>query len=555
MSVQFPKGTEKALAQRMMARTKALRSLLVKRLETALTRPNVSAAEVAEVLAQTRRTYGLMPPPKVSELMGTALGVQDGVARGVVEAVSKASGRDLSRDLRLQTWELQREAQRVEWAQTVLAQQQRIERELFDRLERKARAALDAGQPRQVLDLAAEQVEQADGRLRLLARHEVGNLVGTVTAQTSQALGVRRYTWRSERDERVRPLHKKLDGTIRSWDDPHPTEGHPGATWGCRCTAQPVVDEAAVREATTPPRSPARPAPLPAPAPVPRARPAGSPQPQTAPRQTPPAPPRVAPQAPVPIQIPVLPPLPQLPPKPALPPVPTFAPQPLPAFPGSGSVAPVSAPVLAPKAPVPVLPELQIPTFPPPRPRPSTGTVDELLARNYRAFRTERDVRAYGAELAAARQPLSRPEKIAVAEYSGSEYIPINAALRSGRRHATAKDLDKAIERGVLPEDIQVHRGIRAHPALANMDLVSVGDVITDAAYQSTTLDRMASFPGSIKLHINVPRGSKALWIDDISSNPGEYELLLPRNARFQIVKKEYIGNAWHLDVLLLPEP
>jgi SPP1 gp7 family putative phage head morphogenesis protein len=555
VSVAFPKGTEKALARNLMARTKALRSLLAKRLQEVLSRPDLRPTDVAAVIAATRRTHALMAPPKVSELMNTAMGVQEGTARAVVEAVSKATGRDLSQDLRLRVGQLQREAQRVEWAQTVLAQQQRIERELFDRLERKARAALQQGQARKVLELAEEQAEQADGRLRLLARHELGNLVSTVTQQTSQALGIRRYRWLSEEDERVRELHRKLDGTIRSWDDPHPTEGHPGQAWGCRCVAQPVVEETTTPVLPEPVKPSRRREPTPEPPRTPRtppARPQRAPRPQPAPAPTPSPTPVRPPVAP--IQVPVLPPLPALPPTPVLPSLPSFAPQSLPSFPAPGSVSPlVPVPALAPPAPPPVLPKLEIPKLPKVKRAPPLRDANRLLERDYRVFTTRKAVEEYGTELAQKRQPLTREERAVVSEYTGFHYKPMNDALRAGRTHEYVPALDAAIDKAVIPHDIQVHRGIRSHPALSDMRMVKPGDVITDAGYQSTSLDRYGGFGGGILLHIKVPAGSKALWLDDLSANKGEYEVLLARGSQLQITKIEWVGGSWHVDCLLLP--
>jgi peptidoglycan hydrolase-like protein with peptidoglycan-binding domain len=46
------------------------------------------------------------------------------------------------------------------------------------------------------------------------------------------------YIWRCVDDERVRPAHAKLNGTVRNWDDsPDPTEDY-----NCRCWAEPVKD-------------------------------------------------------------------------------------------------------------------------------------------------------------------------------------------------------------------------------------------------------------------------------------------------------------------------
>jgi|GEM_PF-5548539 len=55
--------------------------------------------------------------------------------------------------------------------------------------------------------------------------------------------GIRRYIWRTQEDERVRASHAANDGKIFEWDSTPPT-GHPGADYGCRCFAEPILDGA-----------------------------------------------------------------------------------------------------------------------------------------------------------------------------------------------------------------------------------------------------------------------------------------------------------------------
>ena len=63
----------------------------------------------------------------------------------------------------------------------------------------------------------------------------------------TEALHVERYTWRSRDDFRVRAAHAEYDDRIFSWSDP-PESGHPGQGWNCRCTAEPIIDLAAIPE-------------------------------------------------------------------------------------------------------------------------------------------------------------------------------------------------------------------------------------------------------------------------------------------------------------------
>lgn len=63
----------------------------------------------------------------------------------------------------------------------------------------------------------------------------------------TEALQIESYTWRSRDDSRVRASHAEYDDQVFSWSDP-PEGGHPGEGWSCRCTAEPIIDQASIPE-------------------------------------------------------------------------------------------------------------------------------------------------------------------------------------------------------------------------------------------------------------------------------------------------------------------
>lgn len=87
----------------------------------------------------------------------------------------------------------------------------------------------------------------AGGSVREVARaggREATDLVVQEHARLVEALskkaGVTRYVWSTQLDERVRRLHRELEGTIQRWDDPPVSgtggfRGHPGEPANCRC--------------------------------------------------------------------------------------------------------------------------------------------------------------------------------------------------------------------------------------------------------------------------------------------------------------------------------
>jgi SPP1 gp7 family putative phage head morphogenesis protein len=82
----------------------------------------------------------------------------------------------------------------------------------------------------------------------LLARDQTLKLNGQLTMTRQRNAGVKKYIWTTSRDERVRPMHEELDGTIQTWEDPPivSEDGrrcHPGDDYQCRCTPFPVLEE------------------------------------------------------------------------------------------------------------------------------------------------------------------------------------------------------------------------------------------------------------------------------------------------------------------------
>lgn len=83
-------------------------------------------------------------------------------------------------------------------------------------------------------------------RATLIARTETGRASTALTRARSEHVGSTHYKWLSAHDNAVRPMHRKLDGTIQSWNDPPIAEEngirhHPGEFPNCRCVAIPVL--------------------------------------------------------------------------------------------------------------------------------------------------------------------------------------------------------------------------------------------------------------------------------------------------------------------------
>lgn len=80
-----------------------------------------------------------------------------------------------------------------------------------------------------------------EGRMRVIARDQVGKLNGQLSEQRQRGLGVKRYTWRTNIDGRERPHHHARNGQVFPWDSP-PSDGHPGIPVSCRCSPEAILD-------------------------------------------------------------------------------------------------------------------------------------------------------------------------------------------------------------------------------------------------------------------------------------------------------------------------
>ena len=78
-------------------------------------------------------------------------------------------------------------------------------------------------------------------RARTIARDQTQKFFNAIDRVRQTDVGIKKYTWRTSRDERVRDDHKANDGKTFSWGKP-PKTGHPGHDVNCRCYAEPDLN-------------------------------------------------------------------------------------------------------------------------------------------------------------------------------------------------------------------------------------------------------------------------------------------------------------------------
>lgn len=104
-------------------------------------------------------------------------------------------------------------------------------------------------------DLIMRFPDTAKSRLNLIARTEVSKTESALTQARAFSLGLNWYIWRTSEDSRVRSSHSRMEGVLVNYNDPPSPEElypdkdtkpygkyHAGATFYCRCYAEPVVD-------------------------------------------------------------------------------------------------------------------------------------------------------------------------------------------------------------------------------------------------------------------------------------------------------------------------
>lgn len=131
----------------------------------------------------------------------------------------------------------------------------------FSDIDTAVRNAVSKGELTGVVKETIQKI-QKDGksRARLIARDQVGKLVGNIEEARQRKLGITHYIWRTAQDSRVRSFantngasdHRRLEGTLQKWSSPPVTtfkgklageRTHPGEAIQCRCNAQAVYDD------------------------------------------------------------------------------------------------------------------------------------------------------------------------------------------------------------------------------------------------------------------------------------------------------------------------
>lgn len=173
-------------------------------------------------------------------------------AKRFVNIVNRFNRHNIAKQLVVRGIDL---AQREPWLETFIVNKikdnvnyiKNIEEDYRREVEDVVRDGVQEGQSiKQIRESILERVDVAESRAQFLAVDQAGSILGQMTAERHQSIGIEKFEWYDSADERVRKSHKDLNGKIFSYDDPPTVNGRvvlPGEDYRCRCVAIPVFDD------------------------------------------------------------------------------------------------------------------------------------------------------------------------------------------------------------------------------------------------------------------------------------------------------------------------
>lgn len=97
-----------------------------------------------------------------------------------------------------------------------------------------------------LLKVIEKEFNVSANKARFLARNESENLISEYEIARAKEVGISQYVWLSKEDERVRPLHHKLNGQTIDFENPPIVsekgyKRHAGQDYNCRCLMRMVL--------------------------------------------------------------------------------------------------------------------------------------------------------------------------------------------------------------------------------------------------------------------------------------------------------------------------
>lgn len=181
------------------------------------------------------------------------------------------------------------------------------------------------------------------------------------------------------------------------------------------------------------------------------------------------------------------------------------------------------------------------------------------------AFSNSMFADAYGKAKLCNLNKLTDDEASSATKYSGNPYRYMNDVARGLADQKTkltylddVNNLTNAIRKHSVPEDILIHRSIRlnGHPDLQhffNQENL-IGQTFFDKGFGSNSLSNYdvalnSGDPSRMVIHSIAPKGTKAMYMEDLTTSEHELELLLQRGSGYKVLDVVKDSNGRITDV------
>lgn len=154
-------------------------------------------------------------------------------------------------------------------------------------------------------------------------------------------------------------------------------------------------------------------------------------------------------------------------------------------------------------------------------------------------------------------------QKAGLRVYTGGSYFSMNAYLYGKLDSVSAAHMKniKQAQLGMRPSDrpMLLHRGVGWNgvgDGKNHDDLVKkIGTTWKSGGFFSTSVGGHAAFGGPVLIEVEAPPGTPMAWVDPISLNKGENEMLLAAGLHYKIISVKKVGSTSVVRVRVVPPP
>lgn len=177
-----------------------------------------------------------------------------------------------------------------------------------------------------------------------------------------------------------------------------------------------------------------------------------------------------------------------------------------------------------------------------------TELYNDSMLKESKASVFEKMSKEYSAEY---KGKFTNEEVEAIRKYQSIWYVDMNGVLRgrlgrpSKKLRTYIKNLQKAIEKVQIKENIVVARGTTVSAIGGDWDAVQINDIITDKGFMSTSLREKTAIDfvnrkgvRGILMYIKIPKGTNGVILDIAVNDNWESELLLEPGTKIRITGK-----------------